>query len=474
MIELDLVLKTKEVVAGGSLPLSVVVRNAAPNSIVTVHSTETQSPFEYEFVSARDGSVRKLSASLFFQEFFRDPPPPSMPEMQPLVPKQELRYEEDVAAYAATPLEPAEYTVTVRYAHQGTVHSAKPQTISIVAPRVEAFAAAPNAGHVRLGSTFAHRAGDGRVSVYHRESRTNRPDLGVAYERHIAPSGQRIDGVALATEIDETVDWRWVAWLESGSFRASAGWGKDLVHATGASALGVASPRLIETGWQFAKGDGLFLALGMLDGRARLKLLSIPVGKEPRHQTLDLAAAMPDAVVAGCAEQGGQIRIHVVWAERSNGFTRLYARAYTPGAPNAGAPALLAERSEPLAALGMQAVVHGGAPAVNALFGPAGNERRMIYVRVAAAKDAKPAEWRFTAPAGEIGGWAIDPGATENRYVLAKSGDRLVVMDAAPDASWSVLAEKAPEAAHLSLSDAIETWAAWTEPGKAIQYRKVR
>jgi hypothetical protein len=473
MIEVQLAIKSNECIVDGSIPVTVTVRNTTP-SLVKVHQSDARSPFVYELASVRDGSVRELSATLFLRRTSPQPPPPVVPEMEVLRGNGEKRYEEDLASYAAEPLPAGEYRLTVRYPLNGGVYASRPETLAIVPPRVGAFAELSTLNRSRLASVFVHED-HGRTAVYQRESRFNNPALGVWYERDSAAPGHRIAGVAIASETDTDLEWRWIAWLEDEVFHAAVGWGPSRKFALKPAATGLSSPRLIETGWQSQAGPGMFLVAGLEKGRSVLRLATLPDRVEPKFQTFDLAATMPQAIVAAWMGQSQRPGILVVWAEQLGTGTRLLAKTVAPGGSDSGAVTLL-NRPEPLAALALSPVTLDPVPVVHALFGPGAGGRRMTYMEVRITRDLAHKEWEFSAPDGlsKDAAWAIAAGTADPHPVLVSAGDKLLLGRAATESAWQPLSD-APGGPRLPRLVALtETWATWVDSQKGVRYRVVR
>ena len=471
MIEVQLALQSGEHIVDGSLPVTVTVRNTT-SSLVRVHQTDARSPFVYQLVAVRDGGVRELSATLFLQRTSPQPPPPVVPEMEALRGLAEKRYEEDVAAYLTEPLPPGEYRLTVRYPLGGAVYSSKAETFAIVPPRVGAFAELSSLDRTRLASVFVHDD-HGRAVVYQRESRFNNPALGIWYERDAAAPGHRIAGVAIASETDTALEWRWIAWLEDEVFHAAIGWGRSREVAVKPALTGLSAPRLVETGWQSQAGTGMFLVAGLEKGRAVLRLATLPDRVEPKFQTFSLAASMPRTLAAGWVGQGQRPRVLVTWAEPNGAGTRILAKVVEPGGPDTAAVTLL-ERADALAALSILPVTPDAPPVVHALFGPGGGHR-MTYVEIQATRGLAHREWEFSAPDGlsKDAAWAIAAGTADPHSVLIKTGDKLLLGRAAAEPGWQPLSDAPGEPSLPRVVALTEAWVTWVNSLKGVRYRLV-
>jgi hypothetical protein len=396
-------------------------------------------------------------------------------ENKPLRPSDEIQLAEDLADYALKPLTPGTYQVTVLCAQAGGTYRSEPQTLQVTSPRVEALAQTGDPRYGRLALAFTHRAGDGRFTVYERVNESFWPEIGICYPRYTAPAGRRITSVAVAATVVSAEESRLLAWLEEDVLYAAVGWGKTVIMIPSRLTIGLKSSRLVGTGWQLANSDGLFLLLGMENGRAKLGLASFfNKGSQSRMRTFDLAAALPEFVQACYIPQQGRSKIQVVWGEFLNGVSRIKTREIPVGL-GALRPASIVdvmERPEPLVALAMDPVAGEGVSVVQALFGPGKGDGTLTYVEIP-LRAGKPKTWSLESPTPTPDAWAIAGAADGGHAVFVRSGDRLLFNRIGNPAGWQVIAENARATNFLGLQNMNELWATWVDPRLGLQWRSL-
>jgi hypothetical protein len=468
LLDLDLAIEPQEAVAGGAAPVVVKLRNAGTVA-EQVEDPTKGSPYTYDVVSKNDGTLRQIGATIYFRRSRPSPMPLPPPELTTLAAGAVLDYGEDLSAWALEPLPPGEYEVTAVYVHGGRVYRSPGRALRVLLPRFQMSAATASRTRARLGEVTLQAAGS-RAIVAQRESA--KPGTGTWLER--ARASGAVGGLAIASEVEEDSRDRWIAWLEGGAFRAGIWQDENEIRTIGPVLLGLESPRLVASGWQYADARALFAAVGTVGGRAVVKFVSVAVEGDPHVYQDELAGAPPRRLAATFVREGSRDSIYLCWAEEQSGSTKIYARKYVPARPVKNPAVLVAQTTESLAALALPAVVSESPAVLHALFGPAAG-RKMTYSQVPLAKGGKRQDWSFTAPAAREapGPWSIDSGPGRTHVVVAQVGDRLMFTAAERGDGWRVLAEgvaagSAPDVVPLS-----EPWVVWTDPALGLRYQRL-
>lgn len=461
-----------EVIVGESLTVEVRLVNQLA-AVADVPSPDSPSVFEYILRTAKDGEPRYSLTRRFALAARSDDTMPTEPiETVKLNPGAALTYEEDIAGYAVTPIPVGQYLLSVAYqAAGGRVESAG-VPLSVVAPRVRALATISGPSG-RLGLAMLHDAG-GAVRVYQREGRGEAPADGVWYERADSPAAA---GAAVAAELGDHRGVRWFGWLRGEEVVAGVAQNQTLFLLTNPLPLGLRTPALQSVGWQPTREAAIFAALGAdAQGRVTLALATLEDTGRGSVKAVPLGFNGLPARWAVRPSAPDLTRYDVVTAQQDGAAVRLQRQAVSASSGKVEAAVALTEQRAPLAALALPPLPDGGGT-VDVLFGPAGDNGQMTYLRLPLGGGPPVAEWKFVAPADDNrqrpAVWALAPTPVANPAVLAKLGDRLVVRRAA-GGGWKTFAEGAGRAEHLRLEVIAEkVWAVWADPVTGITYKLV-
>jgi hypothetical protein len=413
--------------------------------------------------------LQQIGARIYFRRARSSPLPLPPPEMKTLASGAVLDYAEDLSVWALEPVPPGEYQVTAVYVHGGRVYRSAPRALRVVLPRFEKTAATAGLSRARLGEVVLQAIG-GRFAIAQREA--EEPGTGTWLER-VRPS-VAVDGLAIATEVDEDSRDRWIAWLEGGAFRAGIWQNRNQIRVTDPLPLGLQSPLLVACGWQYADARALFVAAGYSGGRAVAKFISVAVEGPPQVHEADLAGSLPRRLDATFVREGARDAVYLCWTEEQPGGAKIYARKYVPGKPVRNPALLIAQAQAPPVAVAIEPVSSDSPPLLRAVFGP-GPQRKMIYSFIPLAKGGKRRDQEFTAPAAREapGPWSIAAGPGRNHLVVVQVGGRLMFTRTGGSGAWHVLVENVPPSSAAGLFAVRDPWAVWNDPAVGLCYRRV-
>jgi hypothetical protein len=470
-LELNVTLKRPEVIAGESIPVAITLRNGGSRT-VRVHSPQSRSPFVFQMLSAKDGTVVHTwsAAQHEWQLTGGDPLPPYTPPMTDLAPGKEITHENDMASYATEPILPGRYRVVVHYAYEEQQLSSRPAELTVAVPRPEAVAETADPGTDTLAAIFTHRWANGALSLFQRDSSPGRPDLGTFLRCLDRGPEAQIGGVALAVVAGEARGRRWYAWLEGDRVGAAFAAMKQRPGSLDYGPLALSDARLLPVGRKHDDGRAVFLVAGNDKGKARVKEITFTMDKAPAVRTLDPGSgAMPPRMLACYQAEGGDATVTLIWPEVDRDRVRIYRYAVPPGkGAGKGERKLLLERTGALLAL--EAPPLGGHADV--LIGPAGGQNACTYLRLSLEDGNILAEHPVPLPAQKVDLWAIAAGPAEIFAALAKTGDLLFRYKAG---DWSILTPGVREARHLRLHvlRGGRLWATWADPQAGFRYRRI-
>ena len=422
--------------------------------------------------------------------------PPSVP-MAALPPGQTLVYKADLGSLMTELVLPGRYRVKAYYVVGGAAVESPAVELTVVGPRIVALTEMAAAQENNLITVVGQRNQDGSTSLMQRESPGGAPALGPIIRRCTLPAGATLGSLAIAVDLADAPRGHWFAWLEGDRIGACYGWGDDLTSIVPAVPVGLASPRLVETGRRLSDGRAVFLVAGLEGAEVRIREFTYryvpgpPTAGEPNPVTRTVAfdgGPPRQRILARHVPHGDGLGIELVWAAAEAGETRISTRRY-----GAGSTKRLYARREPLVALEMNPEGFDGTPAViDALFGPAGEEeqRRMTFVRIPLNGIGQAVEWTFREPtrldpANTVkfpDRWAIAPVTLDDPPVLARVHNDLVCLWPAKQGMQEAVAQgDAGKAEYLRVAvlpylgpDRKRVWAAWVDPDRGIQRRSIR
>ena len=469
---------SSDVVSGERLGVRVVVTNPGPQAAVVAGP---KSPSEFEFVLRPDDgrAPRTLTAVAARLARTIDPPPPLPRATVTLAPGDSATYEDDLAAYATSPLPPGRYALTVALGAGADRNESPAVALTVVPPAVRALAAViDRSGASRLVSTFAHATAGGDVVIFQRESRPQLPADGVSHRRAtvVAP-GPATVAVAVGVELDRQRGGRWFGWQHGDAIGAGIAENVRIFQRVEPVPVGLGAVALHHVGWQPTINDAVFAALGTAaDGRVALAAVSVTGRGAHAIATAPLGIASVPAHWAVRWQRGGASpRFDVVWARRSEGRTRVEHQVATPGALAPAVTVTLLDSAEPVVALALDPV--DGPGVADVLVGPAA-DGQLTLLRLPLGGGPPRGRWTAAAPADRDGrrptAWALGAPAMGDPIALAGLGASLLSWRVAKGDAWTSLPAGAGPASHLTLAPvAGRAWAVWAEPESGLRYAPV-
>jgi hypothetical protein len=476
-LAVSLALDNPQSLAGESIPVTVTLRNAG-TAPVSVHSPDSPSVFEY-MLRPPAGAAVVLSARN--ARLARDPnPAPRLPEVRAdLAPGAALEFKEDLASYAARPVPPGRYSLTVAYGDEASRAESAPVTLDITVPQVSRLATSWSTADSSLAAVFAHVPAQGGSIVFQRESLSQRPDDGTAYRR--ATIKPEVTGVASAVETADTAEpptGRWLAWMHGGVLSAAVAQGATVFVSIDGTELGLREVSLHRTGWQPEVNQAMFVALGLgADGKPALAAATFSAReRKGRVELVPLGiAALPQAWRARYRrDDSGAAALDLVMVERGG---RLSRQTVHPQAKRAETPVPLFMLPAPLAAMDLAPVAGASPGSIDVLVGPHGDPPQVTFLRLALDGAAPLMNVAFGVPLDAAKrppfDWALAAGA-QPPVGVARFGDQIIGRRLTASGRGFVLEPKSASAAPVQLQVAgQDVWAVWVEPAAGLRYRKL-
>ncbi|GAP33841.1 hypothetical protein [Piscinibacter sakaiensis] len=479
--------------AGASLPVAVVLKNAGAGSAEVPQDDEL--PFEFVLQpQSPGGRAYSLSQVVVQTQRMMDPLPSARVQLSPLAAGATRRYEADLATLGVEPLRPGRYALSVAWARAGAPRLASaPVALELAAPVVRSFATAASPRHERFGQVVLESGGP-QPRVLQRVAGEDRPADG---PWHDVPGGAAPGAVqAVAAGLPSPGDTapgggpddgtRWLGVLQQGpggpALSAAIVQGAAVFRRIDPLPLGVAVADLAPVGWQARREQASFVALGKgADGRLRLVLAAFAVGGQSGVR------AVPIDDVAGPARwavrfhgAGAPLKLDLVTVESRAGRWRVVQRVVDFSSGQAAAPVVLDEDAAPVVALALDPLKGlGGPDAVDVLAGLAGPPAQLRLRRLALAGGAPVAEGRFALPVDAAGrpaqDWQLSPPAHPRRVAVARLGDQLIGRALGPGGVAAQIVDAAAPQATLLQLRAIGSglWATWIDPALGLRFAAV-
>lgn len=466
-LELTLNVPERPVLAGESLPVVLKLVNKGQAAVAA--PAPRSNPFEISLQSLNDPAVRySLSADQVRSPGSDDQLPTRAPRIAPLEPGAMREYRLDVAALAPTALVPARYRIVAHYAAARDVPAiaSNEREIQVLALRVQSLLVLLVPEPPGVAELMVHKEEDGPARLLLRQGRFGDPPHppfhGLANDIDAVPGR-----VALAAG-GESMPARWAVWLQGGRLQGSLAGGPGVYSRLDGLDLGLREPMLASLGQQIDRETARFAALGTrADGRAALAMVRLDAAHPAQVETFALAGAVPQRWLP-LYQRGPDSGVALLTADAAGSVpTRV---TLSPGrAGSFGAPALLIERAEPLAAWTLGTPVSGTGDAVDLLFGPKAGGLRMTWLRQPLGAGPPTAAFEFDVPRDGAGrppsGWALANDAERGPVAVARLGDQIVGRWLSPGGRGFVVANQAGQAQFLQvLAFPGVLWVAWADP----------
>lgn len=469
-----------EIIVGESLVVEITLANRG-TAPIEVNSPESPSLFDFLLRSTKDNRSYTLSARRARLSREIEPGPALPRESVTIAPGASALYTDDLTSYMTVPVLPGEYQLSVLYDHGTDRVGSQPVPVSIVPPRVRAFATASGPNSDGLSTVFAHSERNGGFALFQRESHPGAPKDGIAYRQVDVQPPNTISGVASAVGIDGDDGVRWFSWLQGDSIGAGVAQGKTIFARVNPIPLGLNQARLAEKGWQPNTDTAFFVALGLdPTGHVSLAIANFRAAGTGAVKAVALAAArIPEHWIVQYQHQNDGFSFNVIWAEQAEGRVRVMRQSVAADSNTAGQPNVMVERPGRLLALSAAPFGGSGPGTADALFAPGEKQDQLALLRLGFNGGPPANSWNMPVPldAGKhpATAWAIAPAPEPNPGVLAKAGDELMFTRASGSHAWSALMPNSAQADYLRL-EVVENvlWAIWSDPANGIQYKFIQ
>ena len=351
-LQLNLQARAQPFIAGGPMPLGLNLRNTG-DTAVEAPAYEGPTQFEYLLLT-ENGATTIESLSYRKKELSRSGGlrPRLVPNVQPLAPGGVLLYRDDLADLTLHPFAPGKYQLEAIYRLPGNVLVRSNRVpIQVIASRPVATVQGLDSPRANLNAYEFHREDDARFTLRKWESSTDHPLQGRFQNLHTQAIEAPVSSFAMAMEV-EAADlgrWRWVAWTSGGQVWAEVTRAIDVKYPSGGLATGLSAPALLEYGYQFADGHGLFLVAGLGSAGRKIRLLTLPADEELPPQFTDVplpvvpdAPAMATFYAARAISDGaggeGRYEIALSWLLRTPNATGFVMARLDPGTAALNSP----------------------------------------------------------------------------------------------------------------------------------------
>jgi len=464
-----------EVLAGESVPITVSISNRG-DVPAKVHSSDSESPFVFQLLPAGNGPAMYTLSQRQSQlvQGGGEPLPRYTPPMEELAPGATVQHENDLADFATKPILPGRYRVVAHYEIGGQEFASPPVELAVVVPRIEILAGLVSPLTGSLALAFSHRAADGATIVFQRESETRNPDLGVSLRCVERGAGALIAGLSQAIELEDAPGRRWLAWLEGDRIGATMTSMIGRPSSLDPIPVGLTAPRLLPVGRKHDDGRVVFLVAGGDRGGPAVKEVTFSARAAPGTRVLGLgAAAVPEELQVHYRRNGTDADVSLVWAEVSGGKVSLFRRSFGPGQSGMqGEYKKIFERAGSLLSLDMSPF---GIDTISLLLAPAGESRKILYVRIPLFDEKNAVEDSIVVPKENVEEWAVAAASADLFRIIARAGDRLLRL-APGAASWDVVTAGARDARHLRLYTLPggRFCAVWDDPQEGIRFQPIQ
>jgi hypothetical protein len=315
--------------------------------------------------------------------------------------------------------------------------------------------------------------------VFQRESSYEAPADGIWFRRAELVSPAQQQGAAVAIELGENRECRWIAWREGDAVRAGIGEsaGRWLIDFP-PTPLGLKSAQLHPIGWQPVPESASFVALGQeADGSVALAEIACTLKSATVHKSRLALTALPTNWAVRYRTDGARAKLDLVTAQAAGEAVRVVRQTVPVGGGAAEKPVMLRDLHGKLATLALAPVAEPGADSVDVLLGLGPDGSTMTLQRLALDGGKVLGTWSFSPPGNATAkpsAWALVAKPLAEPVLLARFGDQLMIRRAGEGKQWAVMAEHATGAENLRLevAEPAAVWAFWTDQSKGVQVVK--
>ena len=430
-LEITLEITRPAVLAGESLTVVATVHNRGTAPVETPASGDT-SPFTYALLREGESAPRYVLSQFLRRTMQSRNPPKDLPPRAPriLKPGESQSRREDLALLALWPLAPGRYRVSAQYQENQAPQGIGSIAIMRVEPRLITTEVCVN--DKTLADLFVQEQ-----TLYQRESQPTFPLRGVFYRRQTASAP--VQDMTLSVNTEEQATGRWFAWIAGGALSVAKGWGEQLPAQFPAVQLpGFTPETLVRPGFHLGGRNGnLFIVQGHSGGQPKLAFVRFRnAGLMPEPALGNWSGGRPYNLRAQFEELDPANVLHLIWTDRAESSTSIYARTYrTDGKPVDATPRALIPPGSAILAWDVNpfaTVDHGSVDVLLRL-----NEAEVLWRRIPAGggSGGERAEGRLRLPSDATLGWAIAKDE-QQAVVLMQAAHGFWVRSTAAEDHW--------------------------------------
>jgi len=451
------------ILVGSSLEVHVIIRNVGTRA-TEIGDWVQLSPLRYELRSADDPAVvHQISEAAYLAP--RDIPVfTDDREFTTLNVHEHLVINESLQSYSLQSFAPGNYHLLAIYDDNGEFFVSPAHEL-----RIQALSQSTMSGAIchATGNFAAVVGGTDELlqsAILQWNDLGEAPCDGFFIER--SRRAERIEQVSQAVQLSYQDEGRWVAWLEGAEFHALQGWGGSLQTLSDPCLLPSPETLLHPRGIQ---ADASLCHFFAVDSRAG-KLYHLRCDEERTSRTAyDFPCRLLEIsqYVPGDSERLALFSGSTVGAETTIAIEAINIE----GASVLEQRRVLDRKSLPLAACAASAVLdEGNSPRLHLLWGPAEEDRVMVYQVILCEKDgASVDEWIVIPPTGAVDHWGISTSSGPMLPVVAQVGQRLLYLDAVEGGIWREAAQSyAGHAFSLDVDPEGKHWLSWLDKHGAL------
>jgi len=389
-----------------------------------------------------------------------------------------LSYTDDVTSILPAPLSPARYLVEGMYKHaDGTVSRSERVPIEVKPSQPVASAQTLDPRPESVIIVEFHDQQDGSLLLRKRQS--DHRLLGRFYDmRTVKPSSPlRRIAIGVEADFDAPRHWRWVAWIDDGSIFSGVVRATDFVAPADAIPLDLEQPVLLDYGYLFEDGSGMFAVTGLVSGQRKIRLITIPPARagKPKVVEIQLASALspiPNATLIWT--EAGSPELILTWSLEGSSGNRVVQARFDPktGSELSGVQSLLSTDRR-VVEVSCPPVVHPGAEGrIQVLVAPATAEDPYTYgsfdVADPSSRSARHLPLLAKLPGESVERWVLPSSKFPEAPVLALSKGELWITEKEDWRRFAV-ADPAADSIRLWAFDSTTYYCTWFDPVRGYQ-----
>jgi len=393
-----------------------------------------------------------------------------------------LSYTEDVTALLPAPLSPARYLLEGTFQQAAGAISRSERVPIEVQPSLPVASAQtldPRPESVII--VEFHDQQDGSLLLRKRQS--DHRLLGRFYDmRTVQPSSPvRRIAIGVEADFDAPRHWRWVAWIDGGSIRSGVVRATDFVAPADAIPVDLEQPVLLDYGYVFEDGSGMFAVTGFRSGQRKIRLITIPPARgKPEVVEMQLTGGLspiPNATLVWT--EAGSPELILTWSLEGSSGNRVVQARVDPktGSELSGIQSLLSTDRRVVEVSCPPVVRPGTEGRIQVLVAPAAAEDPYTYGSFDVA-DPSSRSARHLPPLAKLPGesverWVLPSSKFPEAPVLAVSKGEFWITE---KEDWRRVAEADPAADSVRLwaFDATTYYCTWFDTVRGYQAVSLR